>query len=91
MHICGRGGGDSDIFIRTQARVILWGFKILNFNTFWVFGKLKLLGMKILWILFGGPSLNWTLFKVHFYCILGSLLKARYRMGNTFFGCLNFK
>ena len=85
MHICDRGGGgDSDIFIRTQARVILWGFKILNFNTFWVFGKLKLLGMKILWILFGGPSLNWTLFKVHFYCILGLFLRQGIEWGILF-------
>ena len=42
-----------NIFIHTWARTIL-GFKILNFNTFEGFRKIKIFGgMKILWISFG--------------------------------------
>ena len=33
--------GFSDIFIHTYALVIFLGFKILNFNIFWVFRKKK--------------------------------------------------
>ena len=50
----GEGGGYSDIFIRTLARVIFL-FKILNFNIFGGFQKNKYFGgMKILWLFFGG-------------------------------------
>ena len=49
----GGGGVYYNIFIHTWARTIL-GFKILNFNTFEGFRKMKIFGgMKILWISFG--------------------------------------
>ena len=33
----------------------------------------------------GGSTQYWTIFRGHFYaCILGSLLRSRYRMGNIF-------
>ena len=48
------GGGYSDIFIRTLARVIFL-FKILNFNIFGGFQKNKYFGgMKILWLFYLG-------------------------------------
>ena len=53
----GGGGGYSEIFIHTYAWGYFLGFKILNFNIFWGFQKKKkniFLGMKILWIFFGG-------------------------------------
>ena len=47
--------------IRPQGGTLIFsyilrlGFKILNFNISWVFRKINIfLGMKILWIFFGG-------------------------------------
>ena len=36
---------------------------------------------------FWGSSQNWTIF----LCILGPFLRSRYRMGDIFWGWLNFK
>ena len=49
------GGGYSDIFIHTNARVIFGGSKFLNFNICGSFQKNNIFwGMKILWIFFCG-------------------------------------
>ena len=42
------------------------------------------LGMKILWIFFGGSSQNWTIFRVHFNAFYGLSLRSMYRMGDIF-------
>ena len=61
-----RGGGYSDIFIRRLGSI--FGVKILNYNNFWglqknkyFFGVMKFLGY------FLGSSLNWTIFRGHFF------------------------
>ena len=42
--------------------------KVLNFNIFSGFQKNKyFLGVKILWIFFGGITINLTIFRGHFY------------------------
>ena len=68
------GGGYSDIVIYLGLvqflLKIIWGFQKNEY--FW--------GMKILWILFGGSSQNWTIFG-SLLCILGSFLRPVYRMG----------
>ena len=46
--------------------------------------------MKILWI-FLGVIANWTIFRGHLYAFYGLFLRSRYRMGDLFFGLLNFK
>ena len=81
-----------------------WGFKILNFNIFWVFRKMKIVwGMKILWLFFwgggGGGNHKNGLVWGSFLCILGSFLRSSYRfwiflgvakISNIFLGCLKF-
>ena len=51
----GGGGGVSDIFIHTQARLILGGFNFFLISTFLgVFRKMNIVwGITILWIFFG--------------------------------------
>ena len=67
------------------------GFKILNFNIFWVFRKINILGgMKILWIFF------WVITKLDyikrsFLCILGSFLKVKVQNGGIFGGLLKIQ
>ena len=81
----GRGGGNL-IFSHIRRLGLFFGFKILNFNNYWVFRKMNIfLDMKILWIFFGGSSQNWASLRVismHFRCVF---LSQRYRIG-IFFG-----
>ena len=59
----GGPGGGTLIFLYIHRLGSLFGFKIWNFNIFGGFQKNKyFLGMKILWIFFGG-----TIFRGHFY------------------------
>ena len=52
--VWGGGGGYSDMLIRTLARAIFWGFKILNFNFWGIFRKINIFwGMKILCFILG--------------------------------------
>ena len=58
------GGGYSDIsHIRRLG--LFFGFKILNFNNYWVFRKMNIFwDMKILLIFFGGSAQNWASLRV---------------------------
>ena len=60
----GGGGGGTLCYCHTYVgSAYFFGFKILNFNIFWGFQKNKFfLGMKILWIFFGG-----NIFRGYFY------------------------
>ena len=78
----GGGGGGGGTLIFSYIRRLgsfFGGFKILNFNIFWVFRKMNIfLGRKILWIFFGGHN------KIELY--LG-VISSRYRMLDIFWGC----
>ena len=50
------------------------------------------LGMKIFCGYFFGSSQNWIIIRGHLiYAFQGLFLRSRYRIGDTFGGCLNFK
>ena len=97
------GGGVLWYFHTYVGSGYFWGFKILNFNIFWVFRRMKIVwGMKIVWLFFfwggGGPHKNGLVWE-YFLCILGSFLRSSYRFGilfgvakisNMFLGCLKF-
>ena len=70
--------------------------KILNFNIFggfqkneYVWGYEDFVDIFFFFFFFGGGGSlqNWTIFKGHFYAILGLLLSSRFRMGDIFGGC----
>ena len=65
------GGGGVGVLRYFHVYVVsgyFLGLKNLNFDIFWVFRKINIFwGMMILWIFFFGSSLNWTIFRVHFY------------------------
>ena len=57
-----------------------------------------IMGMKILWIFFGGSSQNWTSFRGQFYALYCLFLRSRYRkelflwgvkVSNIFWGMLD--
>ena len=53
--------GGTLIFSHVRRLGLFFGFKILNFNNYWVFRKMNIfLDMKILWIFFGGSSQKWA-------------------------------
>ena len=39
----------------------------------------------------GGVSQNWTIFRGHFICILGSFLKVKVQNGGYFLGLVKFQ
>ena len=71
----------------------------MNFNIFFGFQKNKyFLGYED-FVDILGSSQNWTIFRGHFYALLGLFLRSRYRIGNIFWvakisnifsGCLKF-
>ena len=61
------GGGFSDIFIHTSARIMFFWLKILNFNIFLGFQKGKKYEDFV--DMFLGSSQNWTIFRGYFYAI----------------------
>ena len=74
--------GGTLIFSHIRRLGLFFGFKILNFNNYWVFRKMNIfLNMKILWIFFGGSSQNWASLRV----ISMHFRSQRYRIG-IFFG-----
>ena len=82
----GGGGGGNLIFSHIRRLGLFLGFKILNFNNYWVFRKMNIfLHMKILWIFFGGSSQNWASLRVISMHFRGFFLSQRYRIG-IFFG-----
>ena len=84
-----RGRGYSYIFIHTYYVGLgyFWGFKILNFNIFWVLQKTEFFGgMKILWIYFGGHHKTGLYLEV-ISSILGAFLKVNVQNGGYFLGC----
>ena len=93
--------GGTLIFSHIRRLELFFGFKILNFNNYWVFRKMNIfLDMKILWIFFGGgSSQNWASlrvismhFRFFFFIVKGTELG--YFLGllrfQIFFGCLIF-
>ena len=85
-----RGRGYTDIFIYVGSGHF-FGFKILNFNFFLGGGGVQktkyFLGYEDFVDFFGGSSQFWTILKVLFLCILGSLLKVIVQNGDIFGGC----
>ena len=60
------------------------GFKVLNFNIFWVFRKMIFFGVLRFCGFFLGVITILDYIKGPFLCILGSFLIPMYRMGNMF-------
>ena len=91
-----KGGGESDIFIHTYARV---NFGVQNFESHYLFfflfkyfffflgggvqKKYFFAGMKILWIFLGGHH-KIGLYSWVISMYLGPFLRSSYRMGDIF-------
>ena len=81
------GGGGTLIFSHIRRLGLFFGFKILNFNNYWVFRKMNIfLDMKILWIFFGGSSRNWASLRVISMHFRG-FLKSKVQNWDIFWGC----
>ena len=83
IHLLYPQEGCSDIFIHTYARVIFW---VQNFEFQYFFGFSEKLIFYWVW----GPH------KIGLYLVVISMhfrvfLKVRYRIGDIFWGCQNFK
>ena len=86
-----QGGGGLWYFHTYVGSSYFWGFKILNFNIFWVFRKMKIVwGMKIVWLFFvgggGGSSQKWASLRVismHFRVFF----KVNLQIWDIFLGC----
>ena len=65
----GGGGGGVLLYFNTYVGSgYFLGFKILNFNIFWVFQKIEYFcGYEYFVEIFLGSSQNWTIFRGHFY------------------------
>ena len=62
-----RGGGTL-IFSYIRRLGSFFGVNILNYNNFWGFQKNNyFLGYEVFRDIFWGSSLNWTIFRGHFY------------------------
>ena len=91
----GRGGGGGVLkYFHTYVRRLrsFLGGKKKNFNFFWCFQKNKyFLGFEDFVDIFFGSSQNSTRFRGHFFTFKDLSFESRYRIGDIFWGCQNFK